>query len=309
MKYAKPPLSFEEQANLLIKRGLEGDKERLIECLKNVNYYRLSGYLYPYRDSSDDFKTGTTFEKVWRHYIFDRRLRLIVMDAIERFEVSIKTQLIYAMAHATGAFEYTNPKDFPNLSSKDHRRLIKAISDEADKSKEKFVSHFKTKYGDHHKYLPLWMVGEIISFGHTLTIYRGVSNQIKRNIANYYKVPDAVLTSWLRTINVIRNICAHHGRLWNRELGVRPFIPRRKKYPDWHEPIAIGQNRIFGILTILHYLLRIVAPQSKWKSRLYGLLDEYPEISRWSMGFPDNWKGSPLWKDAKKQKDHDNLKI
>ena len=296
MKYDKPPLSFEEQADRLINRGLVADKALLVSRLKNVNYYRLSGYLYPYRQANDNFKTGTTFEKVWRHYTFDRRLRLIVMDVIERFEVSIRTQLIYALAHANGAFGYTNPDNFPRLSPEDHERLLKTINDEASRSREKFVVHFRTKYGDNHEYLPLWMAGEIMSFGCTLTIYRGLSDQIKKDIASHYGIPDQVLTSWLQTINVIRNICAHHSRLWNRELGVKPFIPRKKKYPEWHEPVTICQNRVFGILTIFHYLLKIIAPQSNWKSRLLNLLDEYPYISRWSMGFPDNWKESPLWK-------------
>lgn len=298
MKYDKCPLSFEDQADRLIKRSLIVDRALLIDRLKNVNYYRLSGYLYPYRHSNDNFKSGTTFEKVWRHYTFDRRLRLIFMDAIERFEVSIKTQLIYALAHTTGAFGYANSGNFSRISTEDHERLIKTITDEVDRSKEKFVGHFKTKYGDCHQHLPIWLVGEIMSFGCALTIYKGIPDQNKREIATNYGIPDAVLKSWIQTINVIRNICAHHSRLWNRELGVKPFIPRKKKYPEWHEPVAICQNRIFGILTILHYLLRIIAPQSKWKSRLCGLLDEYPEISRWSMGFPDNWKESPLWKDG-----------
>jgi len=296
MKYDKPPLSFEEQADLLISRGLIVDRTLLIAGLKNVNYYRLSGYFYPYRQPNDSYKPGTTFEKVWRHYTFDRRLRLIVMDAIERFEVSIKTQLIYALAHSIGAFGYAESTNFPNLSFEEHERLIKTITSEADRSKEKFVAHFRLKYGDPHKHLPLWMAGEIMSFGRALTIYRGMPDQIKRNIAAHYGIPDEILTSWLKTINVIRNICAHHSRLWNKELGVKPRIPRSKKYPEWHAPVAISQNRIFGILTILHYLLRITAPQSKWKTRLNNLLDEYPEISRWSMGFPDNWKTSPLWK-------------
>lgn len=300
MKYDKPPLSFEEQADLLIKRGLVVDRTFLIDRLKHVNYYRLSGYLYPYRQTkdSDNFKAGTTFEKVWRHYTFDRHLRLIVMDAIERFEVSIKTQLIYALAHSTGAFGYAQAKNFPGFSPVEHERLIKTISDETNRCKEKFVDHFRAKYGDCHEHLPLWMAGEIMSFGCALTIYKSIPAEAKRNIAANYKIPDEVLTSWFQTINVIRNVCAHHSRLWNKELGVKPFIPRKNKYPEWHEPVAISQHRIFGILTILHYLLRIIAPQSNWKTRLFDLLDEYREISRWSMGFPDNWKDSPLWKDG-----------
>lgn len=296
MKYDKPPLSFEDQADRIIQRGLAVDRALLVDRLKSVNYYRLSGYLYPYRQADDTFKSGTTFEQVWRHYTFDRRLRLTIMDAIERVEVSVRTQLIYTLSHATQAFGYTDPKNFPGLTADEHVRLLKTITDEANHSKERFVEHFQTKYGDEHTHLPLWMAGEIMSFGSTLTMYRGASDAIKRSIADPYRIPDEILTSWLKTINVIRNICAHHSRLWNRELGFKPRIPRENKFPEWHKPVVIPQNRVFGILTILRYLLTIIAPQSRWESRLFALLEEYPEISRRSMGFPDNWKDSPLWK-------------
>ena len=114
------------------------------------------------------------------------------MDAIERFEVSIRTQLIYALAHSTGAFGYTSPAVLPGLSPEDHARLLETIDTEAARSRERFVQHFRKKYGDSHNHLPLWMAGEIMSFGCTLTIYRGISAQIKKDIASYYGIPDKV---------------------------------------------------------------------------------------------------------------------
>lgn len=296
MKYDKPPLSFEEQADLLIKRGHIADKTLLVSRLKNVNYYRLSGYLYPYRQANDNFKSGTTFEQVWRHYAFDRRLRILIMDALERVEVGVRTQLIYHFSHKYGAFGYCQRDNFPKLEPERFDKWIKEIRDEAGRSREKFVEHFYARYGDCHNDLPLWMLGEIMSFGKVLTMFNGVDDSIRKLIAGHYETEDEVLISWLGTLNVIRNICAHHGRLWNRELGYKPYIPKKQKHPEWHIPVPIPQNRIFGILTILRYLLRTIAPQSKWETRLLALLDEYPEIYRRSMGFPDNWKESLLWK-------------
>ncbi|RJP60169.1 MAG: DNA-binding protein [Candidatus Auribacter fodinae] len=296
MRYNKRPLTFEEQADLLLSRGLQADRERLITTLQNVNYYRLSGYLYPYRQPDDTFKKDTTFQTVWRHYTFDRRLRLIVMDAIERVEISVRTQLIYILTHKTGAFGYAQSKNFPGLNKLDHSRLIDTIKHEVARSKETFVIHFQQKYGDTHNVLPMWMSGEIMSFGCTLTIYNGVSDDIKKAVASYYKVPEKVLTSWLKTLNVIRNICAHHSRLWNRVLGVKPLIPRKNKYPEWHEPVQITQERVFSILTIFSYLLEIIAPHTRWRNRLMDLFDEYPEISRLNMGFPEGWTDSVFWK-------------
>lgn len=295
MEYTKPALSFEEQADLIISRGLIADRNTIIGVLQNVNYYRLSGYLYPYRIlPGDNYKEGTTFEQVWRHYTFDRQLRFITMDAIERFEVSIKNQIINFVSKSFGPFGYIEHGNFPYLTPEDHATLLATIAGESKRSNEEFVRHFRSKYGDNHPNLPIWMTGEIISFGCSITMFKGIKD--KSIIVDHYGVPKDVLISWLKTLNVIRNICAHHGRLWNRELGVKPFIPRKKDFPKWHEPVAIGQNRVFGILTIMNYLLSIIAPKSKWKSRLFLLLAEYPEISKQRMGFPDNWQDSPLWK-------------
>lgn len=177
MQYTKPALSFEQQADLIISRGLIADKSTLISILTDVNYYRLSGYLYPYRIlPGDNFRHGTTFEQLWRHYTFDRQLRFITMDAIERFEVSIKNQLINFISKEFGPFGYTDSGNFPNLTSRDHATLLKIISDESNKSKEEFVRHFKSKYGDTHINLPLWMTGEIISFGCAINMFKGIKD-------------------------------------------------------------------------------------------------------------------------------------
>ncbi len=122
MKYDKGHLSFEAQADLLIQRGLIADKALLIKILENVNYYRLSGYLYPFRQPDDTFKPGTTLDRAWRHYTFDRRFRLIVMDAIERVEVSVRTRLIYELSRFNGAFGYAEPAALPQLSPAEFAR-------------------------------------------------------------------------------------------------------------------------------------------------------------------------------------------
>ena len=277
MKYTKPPLTFEKQAALLISRGLQADKAILISRLQAVNYYRLSAYLYPFRQvSGDNFKEDTTLDIVWRHYTFDRQLRILVMDSIERIEVAVRTQLAYYFSHRHGPFSYLNITFFPKLKSEDHKRWLDEMKIEIERSKETFIMHFQKKYGDCHAVPPLWMLCEIMSFGKMLTLFNGVDDEIRRIIAREYGVEDIILKSWLGAINVIRNICAHHGRLWNRELGFKPMIPQKKKYPQWHNPVTVLNNRIFGILTVLKYLLNKVAPTSHWDQRLNNLIDDYP---------------------------------
>ena len=296
MRYEKPPLTFSQQADLLIDRGLIADKATLIERLKAVSYYRLSGYWHPFRNTDNSFKTGTTLEKIWKRYTFDRQLRLFVIDAIERAEISIRTSLIYHLSHAHGPFAYTEHTCLPNITSETHDDFLKKITNETEHSQEVFVIHFKDKYGDYHSRLPLWMVSEVMTFGMLLTLFRGVATSIKQTIAGEYKISDRVLESWLRALNGVRNICAHHGRLWNRELGYKPMIPKRNKHPEWHEPVDISNNRVFAILTILKYFMNLIAPQSKWTERFEHLLIEYPEIPLLPMGFPTNWRECSIWK-------------
>lgn len=231
MIYTKLALTFEQQADLLIQRGLATDRDEFITVLCSVNYYRLSGYLYPFRKSDHTFYPGTNFNQVWRRYTFDRHLRLLTLDAIERVEDALRTQLVYEHVHAYGPFGYTNLNNLPKLNNQDFESLQHRIRMETKRSQEVFVKHFINKYRDNHEHLPLWMVVEIIPFGLTFTLYNAVETRIMKTLASIYGVPDVVLKSWLGTINAIRNICAHHGRLWNRQLSFRHKIPKYRKKP------------------------------------------------------------------------------
>jgi abortive infection bacteriophage resistance protein len=297
VKYSKPALTFSEQADLLIGRGLvAASKQEIIEKLQAVNYYRLSAYWYPFRQSDDSLVAGTTLETIWRRYTFDRQLRLLVLDAIERVEIAVRTQLVNRHTLKHGPFGYLDRATLPALAVHEHRDLLSRVRDEAGKSREDFARHFYAKYTAETD-LPLWMACELMTFGAMFTLFRGVETVLKQTIAAEYGVADRVLESWLSTLNQVRNLCAHHARLWNRIFGVRPLIPRIHKHPNWHQPVPIGNERLFGVLTVLHYLLRQVAPQSRWRHRFELLLNHYPEIPLPAMGFPANWKESPLWMD------------
>jgi abortive infection bacteriophage resistance protein len=257
----------------------------------------LSGYLYPFKRTDESFKEDTTLDMVWENYCFDRQLRLLVMDACERFETALKTDIVYHFAQKCGAFGYLDYKNLSGIKPYIHTKLLEKIKDETTRSKEIFVVHFFKKYGDKHSFLPLWMVAEVLSFGSIHTMYKGLSPQLKQTIAKKYNISDKVLLSWIGTIQVIRNICAHHGRIYNSILGVKPLIPN--KNPLWHTPETIDNSRIFSVLTILNYLLRIIAPHSEWKQRIYSLLQKYNQIPRSVMGFTNKWTDNELWKDLK----------
>ena len=289
MKYTKPAKTFEEQADLLIGRGLIAEREKLIRKLQNVNYYRLSGYLFPYKDMDENFIEGTDFSKIWKFYNFDRKLRLLVFDAIERIEVKARTSAAYHIAHNEGPFSYSENRIFPRLNV-DFDKWIASISDEYDRNQELFKNHFKLKYGDSHSLPPIWISVEIMSFGDVVRIFRSYDSSLSKELAREMKIPDKVLESWLLSLNYIRNICAHHSRLWNKMLSVKPLLPNSRKYKQWDIVDRHSQSHIFVIIAICSCFLKTIAPKSSWKNRIFDLLKEYPEVDVKEMGFPYGWK-------------------
>lgn len=299
MNYVKPPLSFPEQADRLIGHDLVADRDELIETLKRVSYYRLSGYLYPYRQTarSSQLQAGTTLAEVWDRYVFDRQLRLLVLDAVERIEVAIKSQLVTDLTTRHGIFAHIDRANLPNLDYQRHRVLMRKINDQIDRSREVFVNHFKTKYTS-ETHLPLWMTAELMDYGCMLTLFRGVETTVKQAIAANYGVSDSVLESWLLAGNTLRNLCAHHARLWDRIHGTAVMVPRANKHPGWHVPVAVARDarRNFAQFTVLKYLLNHIAPQSQWADRLECLWTvRHPDIPIQRMGFPADWKACPIW--------------
>ena len=182
MKYTKPALSFEAQADLLLSRGLIASREELVTRLESVNYYRLSAYWHTFRqDGIETLKPGTTLETVWQRYVFDRQLRLLTMDAIERVEIALRTHLVNRHTLVHGPFGYLDRAHLQNMSVEQHREFLSKIRKEASHSREDFVCHFNGKYTSETD-LPLWMACELMTFGGMLTLYRCVETPIKQSM-------------------------------------------------------------------------------------------------------------------------------
>lgn len=300
MIYQKKALTIDEQADQLLSRGLVCDRIDLVSILKQVSYYRLSGYWFPFRNyPNEEFRQNTTLKEIWSRYCFDRKLRLLVLDGIEKIEIALRTDITYKLSHQTGAFGYIEPSAFPMLKEPEFMKLQEEIKKEYSRSKEKFVSHFQHKYGEEHDSLPLWMATELISFGTLFTMYRGIATSTSKSIAKKYNLPEPVLLSWIGSLNSVRNICAHHSRLWNREFGYKPMLPRNDF--GWKQPVEIQPNKIFVILSIIQYMLNFISPTSQWKFRFLELLTLYPTIPIREMGFPERWKEVPFWNLTKTQ--------
>jgi abortive infection bacteriophage resistance protein len=221
-------------------------------------------------------------------------MRFLLLDAIERAEVLIRTRIVNDHTLLHGAFGYLDRANLPGLQVHEHREMLDRIREEARRSRETFVTHFFSKYTSETD-LPLWMACELMTFGSMFTLYRGLAKPLQQKLAAQFGVADTVFESWLRALNQARNLCAHHARVWNRVFGLRPQIPRANKHPQWHQPVAIRDDRLFGLLSVLRYLLRQAAPASHWPQRLIALLVAYHDIPTADMGFPVGWEQSPIW--------------
>ena len=310
--YNKVPISFRDQALLLSKRGMSGDIDFIEEKLKSVNYYRLSAYWFGAWQINQDgthkdiFKDGSSFDIVWDRYTFDRRLRLCIMDAIERIEVDFKTNFVNVLTVKTGdAFAHLNSANFSNFpivkifsnSSRPSKNYIfsdtiRRIKSDVDKSCEEFVSQHRRKYSGA---MPFWKTCEVIPFGTISILFEGLDNYTKRDIAKRYNMSAKILEDAISHLCYHRNLCAHHSRVWNRDMAIKFTVPNAKNLPVFHSPKAIPNKKIFGSMSLLKYLMDIVAPQSRWVKNFFGLLAEHPSIPLSSMQMPDDWKKYDLW--------------
>ena len=294
MRYEKPALTFEQQADQLIERGLLSDRAELLSRLRSVSYYRLSGYWFPFLlPDRTTFADGTTLDEIWSRYTFDRRFRLVVLDAIERVEVCVRTEARVPSGSLSRAFRVCGRGERSWDVVGRSRQVLGATGHGVRQSREPFIAHFKNKYGDEHPYPPYWMATELMTFGTLLSLFRAAPPTVKKQIARRFGTDDRVFVSWMLALNAVRNTCAHHGRLWNRELGCKPKIPNKDR--RWHDPIEVSNNRVFGIVTILKSMLSDIAQTTKWSNRLNELLAEYPAIPIAQMGFPDGWQSCPFW--------------
>jgi len=322
MRYGKPWLPLGDQIDRLERRGIDiGDRARAERLLCEVGYYRLTGYLHPFRavDPAIGYLPGTHVSHAAALIDFDRRLRLLVLDALERIEVSLRMRVGYVLGEVS-AFAHRDAQTFmpeftrrpehaadrtiatllpPELSLSKHDVWLVKVAERQSRSSENFVQHFREKYANE---MPIWALTEILELGQLVTLYRGLNTRLSQAIADAYGVPTKKLfLSWLATLNYVRNVAAHHARLYNRKLVTAPKRPAPSRVPllahlsDSALPKEYG---LYSALAVAQYLLLAVDPESSWGAELARLLSEFPAagpVTVSSLGVPEGWETMPLW--------------
>ncbi|MGY0711768.1 Abi family protein [Azospirillum argentinense] len=285
LRYTKPAQSCADLLAHLKSRGLEiTNVPEATEALERISYYRLLIYCRALQDNTTKhFVAGATFKDLLDLYNFDRKLRLLCLDAIERIEVALRAAINNSICVAHGPHFYLDRAHFS--SSEGYRDFMQR----AMRPRYLGVQHYQEKYID-PGLPPFWAVAEGITFGDLSKLYSCLISIHQKSIAKQFNGYDYErLKSWFKALNYLRNICAHHNRLWNFSMLVdRP--QESKALPE-----LTNNHKFYARAVLLVALLAIVEPGNGWRNRLIKLIDEYPNVPTGEMGFPAGWRALPFW--------------
>lgn len=314
--YTKPHLSFADQLALLEGRGLDvTDQAKAIRHLERIGYGRLTPYWQPFQQRipdpqdasltirSDQFEPGAEFRHAVDLYLFDKQLRLLFLDAIERIEVALRVDLAHALgkrdpcAHRSSAFLDPNRANAPFQGGTRHQVWLTKADDAIARSKDDWVSEF---YATYSPPMPIWMAVETWDFGTLSWLLEMAHPNDRFAIAKRYNLLPDTLVSWIRCLAFVRNISAHHARLWNTGIINQPQVPKPFEAPRMvHIGLdVVRRSRVYGAAAVASYLVKRINPGSSWASRMKAHWLGFPVMpfaAPAQAGFLPNWDQEAIW--------------
>lgn len=322
--YSKPHLTYEQQIAMLRSRGLGiPDEESAVRLLQQVGYYRLTGYWYPYREMNDpevaaalgrrrrdQFVPDVTLDHVQEIFEFDRQLRLLCLDGLERFEIALRAAIAYELG-AVDPFLHLDdsqldrkkcgerrPRTAPETELQKWKRSLER--DVQDSKREDFVIHFKENYDGQ---MPIWVLTEAMKFGTLVRLLHLLKGAQANAVAGHFGIPSGShLHSISLGLNTLRNIAAHHNRLWNRSFGFQPLKVGTLPGVDqgWSHFDTARDGRIYRLLGSLALTLTAAGCANGWASQVADLVESFPDVPLLSptpdMGFPEDWRDQSVWR-------------
>ena len=300
MNFTKPPLDIPEQIALLKNRGMSfADEARASRVLSHVNYYRLRAYWLPFEkvgnaqtnQENHMFVDGTDFDSVYSLYVFDRNLRVLLLEAIERVEIALRTHWAQVLAEKYGAHAYMQQDIFHKQGIYDN--CLASLDEELSRSKETFVKHYQSKYKNPTR-PPIWAVCELLTLGGLSKWIENINKrQDRQAIALRLNLDEVVVRAFAHHLTHVRNICAHHGRVWNRKFTLimtlpnRPFELSSQFNKDKHD-----ERKVYNTLVMLCWCIKTINPQTTWPARVKALLLTRSEHDLKAMGAVVGWQNT-----------------
>lgn len=305
-------LSFEEQLALLQSRGMQiDDRQKALDYLQRIGYYRLSGYWYPWRQFADKtprtrtdyFVDGAKFGQIIALYIFDKKLRFLALDALERIEMAVRVDIAHLLgakdpqAHEKAECLHGNftKKIIKNINKTEHNLWLEKHQQLLRRArKEPFIQHYNSQYKG---VIPIWVAVEVWDFGCMSKLFSGMQYADQNKIAQKYGAQNGEqFAQWLRSLNYIRNISAHHSRLWNANIPLKTAPITFDN--QW---VKLKMNRPFFYFCMMQKILAVIYPNSLWKERVKKLINNFPDIdcdnvSIQHFGLEFDWLEWELWR-------------
>ena len=296
----KPARTINEQLQILKERGMLFKNElEAKKYLQNISYYRLKGYWWDMQADrlTHTFQANTFFDDVIDRYNFDRNLRLILFDAIEHIEIVLRTKMIYYLSLSYGATWYLQTNLFTDIEK--HATHINLLKKEFNYSQEIFIKDHKRKYPNTDA--ESWKIIEIATMGTLSKFYKNLKHQLpeKSIIAKEMGLNlHSELSSWLESIVYVRNIIAHHSRLWSRNMVKRPIDNLNNPLDLWLNITLtpVQKKKPFLIISSMIYLCNKSIPKHNIKTKILNLIAENPNVPIYKLGFLNNWNNQDLWK-------------
>lgn len=298
MKYEKKAINISKQIKLLQDRGLKiHDQDKASHYLGNISYYRLRAYTYPFQDNEDPnhpFVEEVSFNEILSLYVFDRQLRVLIFNAIEKIEIAFRTQIIHRYALEFGPFWHLETKLYNN--SRFFAQHIASPEKEIGRSKETFIKHYKANYTEPDT-PPAWMALEVSSLGLLSKIFYNLRRDKgpKDDVVKYFGLKDVdTVENWLHCFSLLRNLCAHHSRVWNRRM-TKMRMPRKTLHPFLKNKKVLPY-KVYTYLSAINYILNIISPGHNFKKNVLALMANCPLAQEKEMGFPEKWENENFWK-------------
>jgi abortive infection bacteriophage resistance protein len=297
MEYKKQPLRIDDQISRLKNRGLIiNDVVYATSKLSSISFYRLRAYTYPFQNNNDPshpFIKKISFDEIIGFYEFDRELRLLVFDAIERIEIALRTRIIYYYALTNGSHWFENKNLYRNWGY--FNNDISALDKEINRSEEEFIKHYKSTYSSPLR-PPAWMSLEVATLTTLSKIFQNLSRSAeKKKIARSFGLDILVLENWMHILSNVRNICAHHSRLYNRTLSQSLMLPANTFGNLWIKNLKIDNGKIYGVLCSIIYLLDRINPEHNYRLKVLELLAKHSLVEPDLLNFPFDWKNETFW--------------
>ena len=308
MKYNKPALSNTELLTRWQTKGLQiPNTDTALRALTFIGYFRLRGYALPLMQSQNDgsriFKAKTSFSDILARYELDRDLRRITLGQLERIEIAIRTVISNQISLQYGPFWYLNyPQQVlahtPGRNQQPEAfaigRFLSNVERDTRQSTDLFAKHYFKKYTN-PLLPPSWLMAECVSFGTWSKLYKHLQKaepnhpNPKKQIAKTFGLSVSLMESWLHALSLLRNICAHHGRVWNRRFAYRPEIYSQAKHH------FTDQQSYYCLAVVIRLLSQPIDINNEWPIQLMDLFSTHSDISQTELGFPADWADDPLW--------------